>query len=841
VTALTLSTCVDCPLHLTAHRVVPGEGPVPSTYMFIAEAPGEQEDVQGRPLVGKSGRTFDRLLSKYAELDRASVYVTNVVKHRPPRNRTPRVAEVRTCMQWLRAELSLVRPRTLVTMGAVALHVFLPGVRISAVHGRAQLIEYEGVAYTLVPWYHPAYGLRSPQILEVMIEDARKLVRQADNDVWRDGDAGQPRNAQYKLHGDGGNSDDVRRGCVQDVGFDTETTSPSMGGRFATDLAELVGYSTSYSRSEGEYIPFDSRCTRGVHGRTLGEEGSGSKGMATLSTYNAAQLEYVLGNKLILHNSKFEYKVLAKTGFTLGPFDNVVGSVEDTKMGAYLLGEYDTSLKGLARKYLGTTPTEIDVLWPEGISDQPYAVAYERYKDNYPYACADADNTRRLWTEVIREKLVSENLWHVYKNIEMPLVPVLGDMEMRGIKLDIPAAQELLRTYDETRRMCKNLVRSLLEPSYVRLQDRCKFNAGSDTQVGKALVRMGAPLYKRTKGKKVPMMTAETLTHLRTWNADIIDVILTLKQLTKYQGYVKGFLAFVHPDGRLHPSINQAGHPGEEVASRQIRNAPTTGRLSTSGPSVQNIPHHDAEGWWKDIRRLIVPTPGYVFVTADLEQEEPRIIAHVAQDKELLRAFAAGTDIYRTITEDLYPYTIGNYTDVQFKEKYYGERFIGKTFFLSWYYGAGLGRLLRTDYTLSRAGATSSLARLTRSHPERATYLEGIKAYTEQHGFVSTLFGRKRWIPEIYVPGKVEDGLRKAANAKIQGTAADIIKLAMVYIYRHLSVGVHMLIQVHDELIFEALPTEVDKLKELVVQSFKGHLPLDLPVSFSTGPTWGDV
>ena len=441
----------------------------------------------------------------------------------------------------------------------------------------------------------------------------------------------------------------------------------------------------------------------------------------------------VLGSPLwtkICHNAKFEYKIFKKQGVELLGY-------EDTKLAAYLLGESQTGLKVLTRQHLYTDPIsysevtqgrDMSDLSPSEISD---------------YAASDADHTLRLWA-LFKPLLEEQGLWDIYNQIEKPLIPVLAGMEQRGMLVDN------IRCFKVFEAMTQAKLQALQEITYALRSAGINpdINLNSGDQVGAMLEEQEAPLTKRTAGKGRLVVDGTALAECEEWWPEFIRPLLAYRKYEKLKVYVQNFLKLRGPDGRLHTSFNQSGH-WEEDGSSPL-SAPSTGRVSSSGPNLQNIPHHratvDGTDWGAEIRGCLIPKDGHWLMSCVIAQEEPRIVAVLAQDHTLLDAFAQGKDIYRPATEALYPYTSDAENDAVFKQDYEHERFVGKTFFLAWYYGAGAGRLKTLDNSLTSPAIKRGLALMTDAHPARDAYLKETKQQLRKTGVVESHFGRKRWI-----------------------------------------------------------------------------------------------
>jgi len=783
-------------------NTVLGDGPMPCDWMFIGEAPGAVEDQAGRPFSGPSGKLFNTLLARFTELRRPYVYVTNVCKHRPPDNRTPKVSEVKPYLPYLYEEIRAVNPKVIVTLGGTAAKVFDSKFKITAEHGIARWVELpDGWPVILVPWFHPAFAIRNADARVALAEDAGRFHEQ----IARLGIA-EPE-SDYSL----GDEDEIVSHLLGNwgvFGLDTETTSPTRANTFMTDEADMVGFSVSMAPRTGQYVP-STKVGQGM----------------------AAVLSSPLWTK-VCHNAKFEYKIFKKQGVELIGY-------EDTKLAAYLLGESQTGLKVLARQHLSSNPILYgEVTKGRDMSDLSPSEICE-------YASSDADNTLRLWS-LFEPALIEQDLWSVYNDIEKPLIPVLAGMETRGMAVDNKRCFKVLSAMSTAKTKALKEIHNALSSMGV---DPSGFNINSGDQVGALLEGAKAPIQRRTAGKGRLAVDATALLECQTWWPEFITPLLAYRKYEKLAVYVQNFIKLRGPDGRLHTSFNQSGH-WEEDGSNPL-SAPSTGRISSSGPNLQNIPHHRATvgdtDWGAEIRGCLIPKDGYWLMSCDIAQEEPRIIAVLAQDETLLEAFDRGKDIYRPATVALYPHTNIEADDSFFKGRFENERFIGKTFFLAWYYGAGTARLKALDSSLSSSDVKRGLSLMTAAHPARDKYLQQTKQQLRQSGIVESHYGRKRWIYKSWSHDirEFQEALREGANMRVQATAADILKIALVKIDSSLQehyLTSRLVSTVHDEVVLEVAEDELERVAYLVNQSFDGLLPdMVLPIEVSIGKDWGHM
>ncbi|MFZ5786141.1 MAG: DNA polymerase I [Acidobacteriota bacterium] len=418
--------------------------------------------------------------------------------------------------------------------------------------------------------------------------------------------------------------------------------------------------------------------------------------------------------------------------------------------------------------------------------------------------------------ENLSRKLDAEHLTAVYEELERPLVAVLEDMERVGILLDLAALAEL----------SARLERSLGELERdIHAEAGGSFNVNSPTQLGEVLFeRKGLPVIRRTAKTKAPSTDADVLAELAGRGYRLPALILEFREQAKLKStYVDALPRQVAADGRVHTRFNQA------VAA--------TGRLSSSDPNLQNIPVRSALG--REVRRAFVAPNGHLLLAADYSQIELRVLAHLSGDPNLRQAFAAGVDIHRATAALVF--------NVAPELVSADHRRAAKTINFGLIYGMGAFALAR-ELGVSNAEAQSFIDAYFARLPRVRDYLEQTKRAARDSGKVTTMFGRVRWIAGLdsrnaQVRGNAE---RMAINAPVQGTAADLMKLAMIELRRALALrgpGARMLLQVHDELVLETASDELEGVSALVRSVMEGVGALDVPmrVDSGAGPTWADA
>ena len=429
------------------------------------------------------------------------------------------------------------------------------------------------------------------------------------------------------------------------------------------------------------------------------------------------------------------------------------------------------------------------------------------------YACADADITLRL-KSVLATELREEGLWQLFSEVEMPLVPVLVAMERNGVAIDA----ELLR--DMSHSLGKEMLRLEAEV-YNSLGYR--FNINSSQQLSRVLYEE-LKLPKPRKTKSGYSTEASALEELKGTHP-IIELVLQYRQLAKLKStYTDAFCALVNPKtGRLHTSFNQTGT--------------TTGRLSSSEPNMQNIPIRSELGG--KIRQAIIAEPGWQLLSADYSQIDLRALAHISQDPELIATFLRDEDVHAATASRVFNVSPDKVTSEM--------RRVAKTVNFGIIYGmSNYGLEQATSF--SREEASQFITAYFEKYPRVKEYIEATKSQARERGYVQTVLGRRRYIPEINSPNRQvrEAAERMAINMPVQGTSADIIKIAMVNLHREMekqNLQSKMTLQVHDELVFEVPPEEIDQMKELASRIMPEALKLRVPlrIDIKLGKNWAEM
>ncbi len=587
---------------------------------------------------------------------------------------------------------------------------------------------------------------------------------------------------------------------AQILSFDVETTSTD-----ATQ-AMLVGLGVAWAPGAAAYIPV---------GHSSGDQ-------LPWETVRDAVAPFFADAALpkVAHNGKYDLTVCLRHGLAVN------GPIHDTMTMAWLLDPASRALglKDQAALELEWQMTEISELIGKGRKqvtiDQVEVAAVGAY------CGADVDATIQLFEKLV-PRLKEAGMWALYEEIELPLLPVLTDMEMAGIKLDLAYLAEM------STRLAERLV--TLEADLFALVGH-EFNLRSTQQMSQVLfeeLKFPTKGLSKTKGGQISTAVAELeklaamTSQLSDEQQRVIKIIFEQRQLEKLRGtYVDALPALVNAEtGRLHTSFNQTGA--------------VTGRMSSSNPNLQNIPIRTELG--REIRRAFVAPAGWSLVAADYSQVELRILAHVAQEEILIDAFRNDQDIHVTTASKLFHVPIAEVTRDQ--------RGLAKTINFATIYGSSaFGISNRTD--MDPKEAQRFLDQYFVTYPRIKEYIEKTTELLKAEGYVETLLGRKRFFPELQngrLPFNQRMGIERAAiNAPIQGTAADIMKIAMIRLHEALTQGgfrARMLLQVHDELVLEVPEEECAAVTKIICDVMEAAYQLDVPlkVDVEAGPNWYDL
>ena len=565
------------------------------------------------------------------------------------------------------------------------------------------------------------------------------------------------------------------------ISLDTETTSTN------AIEAQLVGLSFAIEEKKAYYVPVPEQADEAQN------------------IVNRFKPIYENPNTLkVGQNIKYDLEVLRSYGVALQ------GPLFDTMIAHYLLQpELRHNMDFMAEVYLNYETVHIDALiGPKGKAQKNMRELAP--SEVYNYACEDADITLQL-KNVLQPKLVETGVERLFNEVEMPLIPVLAEMECNGVRIDTAALKETSQVFTE--RMLQ------LEQEIYQAAGKT-FNVASPKQVGDILFGEMKIIDKPKKTKTGQYVTSEEVLQTLRPKHPIVAHILDYRALKKLLGtYVDALPKLINPrTGHIHTSFNQA--------------VTATGRLSSSDPNLQNIPVRGEDG--KEIRKCFIPDEGCEFFSADYSQIELRVMAHLSQDANMLDAFREGYDIHAATAAKIYNKPVSEVArDERTKAKRANFGIIyGITVF-------GLADRLNIE----RAEAKQLIDGYFKMFPQVQQYMEQAKETARANGYVETFFHRRRYLPDINSGNATVRAIaeRNAINAPIQGSAADIIKVAMVRIFQRFqreNIRSKMILQVHDELNFSVLPTEKEQVERIVMEEMQAAYPLDVPLVADSG--WGN-
>ena len=567
---------------------------------------------------------------------------------------------------------------------------------------------------------------------------------------------------------------------TQVLSLDTETTG--------TDpiSAELVGMSFSFEENQAFYVPVPPD----------GEEAQKIVNIFKPVFENEKTVK-------VGQNIKYDLLVLENYGVTLK------GKMFDTMIAHYVLQpELRHGMDYLAEIYLKYDTIKIEeLIGPKGKNQKNMRDLPPN--EVYKYACEDADVTLKL-KNVLEGELAENGVKDLFEEIEMPLVPVLAYMERNGVRIDTEALKETSRHFTARMNQIEEEVHQLAGTN---------FNIASPKQVGEILFDKLKIVEKAKKTKSGQYVTSEEVLESLKGKHEIVGKILEHRGLKKLLGtYIDALPQLINPKtGRIHTSFNQT--------------VTATGRLSSSNPNLQNIPVRNEDG--KEIRKAFIPDDGCEFFSADYSQIELRIMAHLSEDPHMIEAFNEEQDIHAATAAKIYKEPLEGVTREQ--------RSKAKTANFGIIYGIsvfGLAERLNVD----RKEAKALIDGYFETYPHVREYMDKSIRSAREKGYIETIFKRKRYLPDINSHNAVVRGYaeRNAINAPIQGSAADIIKVAMVRIYqRFMKEGIRskMILQVHDELNFSVLPEEKEKVKQIVISEMESAYKMKVPLRADCG--WG--
>jgi DNA polymerase-1 len=576
----------------------------------------------------------------------------------------------------------------------------------------------------------------------------------------------------------------------QGFSFDCEATSRD------PMVAELVGFSFSFDPQRAFYVP--------VGHRYLGVPRQLDKNVVL------SQLKPLFEDGRLRkygHNLKYEYVLLKRNGIELR------GIACDTMVASYLVNptKHNHNLEEIAREYLDHRM----ISYKDVVGSGKKGVTFDQVDLNTAknYSCEDSD-VAFLVNPILLSRVEEEGLKDLFNRVEIPLIEVLAHMEMNGVKIDRSLLEEMSKEFG-------NKLASIEDRIYLLAGER--FNVNSSQQLSKILFeKLRLPKVKRTKTGT--STDTEVLTKLAQHH-DLPGELLAYRSFSKLKStYIDALPRLINPrTGRLHTSYNQT--------------VTATGRLSSSDPNLQNIPIRSEEG--RRIRQAFIAAEGWLMLSADYSQIELRILAHLARDRQLCEAFQRDEDIHARTASNIFGVPIEEVTPEMRRQ--------AKVINFGIIYGMsafGLGKELNID----SAVAAAYIEGYFQKHRGVKEYIDSSLREAREKGYVTTLLGRKRYLPEINSPNQMARNAteRTAINTPIQGTAADLIKVAMVHIHRRfkdLNLSTKMVMQVHDELVIECPDDELEQASQITRDAMEGAMECSVPlkVSIAYGRNWNEA
>ena len=827
--------CDLCP-RLCASRgaVVNGSGPQPADVMVVTDHPIKMDERHGLAVYFKGwmAKRLRNILLPSAGFNPDDVRFENLIRCRPPKKQgkpgdeKPKPAEITACTPFLIEEIRATQPKLIITLGDAALRFFDPTRRLASSHGQEfnwalpPKITFKHItedadltlpdmpdAIRIVPMYHPlaAGPGRDPHLAEVMLTDW----------AWLGGKQKETLGEYTLVTGE--EMAQILEG-EDSFAFDFETTDPNWRDTFQARRADPIGYSVAVRRGRAFYT--------------------------TDSIENIRRFLEDDRVEVYAHNAKFEYIVAKRQGIR-------ITNLHCTKVMAFLLRRKSTGLKDLTWAELGIKQTRFeDVDW-------------DNIDEVVQYAAADSDLTLRH-AENFTAELKESRLWELYETIERPLLTVIGDIELNGVLLDTTPLDVLREKLEKEKEEIDEFLNSTFQsdppinwdsgaqiarcvygPPHVQVQlvsslkgratkDAPDVRTGAQSRIRYWPVGLGLPVtaWTDTRAPKTDMNTLRAHDHPVT--------AALVKRASIVQVVEKDLIALpylVQEDGRIHSSYHQAG--GWEERGGDSKEAPQTGRTSSSGPNAQNITHHgDSERpyvaeWGYEIRKGFVAGKGRSMVVIDVGQEEPRIGGFLAGCDLLLDRLQNG-DVYLDAAMHVFKRPLTK-ADIE-------ERQIGKRNFMAWLNRAGSAGIRQTAYWLKRAEAEEVVEAIRADYPEVENWWAEQKAHLWKHGYVETYFGRRIYRPHIWTGDakEIAHAERAIAPDAIQGTAADVLKLGLPRIANGLRGDDKIVMTIHDEAVVECAMRREDEVIELCAGMTEGILPIHLPAEVSHGPSWAE-
>lgn len=796
-----IGKCRICDETVLTHPLIMGIGSEPSKLMLVGEAPGKNEDYEGRPFIGRSGQQLKEMLQDAGiENPDDEVFITNAVRCRPKENRDPTLAEIKACSGFLKAEIREVKPNLVLTLGNIPLRAFYGQTGITSLRG----IEMWSTDYNVkfLPTVHPASILHGNIQSEVWIErDIRKAVRCSETREFTPFE--EPEIYVVK---DLADVDQLINLLLEqeEFAFDLETSGLNM----FEEGAHILCVSFSWDKKKAGVIPLDH----------------------PENPWNEEQWLYIVGRleelflspvKKIGQNVKFDVKWLE----AILKF-KVSNVTFDTMLAHYSFFEFrgTQGLKQMAADYLNFPEYNLETEYLKGISKNKRYFGMVPLEPLCKYAAMDANATFRLKELFLRE-MIKVGTSNVFKTLLMPLSNRLTEMEMLGIKIDTVYLTKLQKEVEEK---LANIDAGLLTyPSGMQLKEWCisnkkTLNFNSDAHIRVLLFQFEGLHSMKSTPTGMPSVSQEVLEQMDTQNPIIALLLERSHMATLYDNFIEKTWLVID-DGKVHPSYKIHGTE--------------TGRLSCENPNYQQIPREEY------IKKMFVgDTEEFLYMDADYSQIELRVIAALSGDKSMREIFARGEDIHTAMASKIFNKPLDEITK--------DERYRAKTMNFSILYGKGTYSVAM-DLGITPEEAKVFIEQFFREVPGVQRWIKDTQNIARKTGMVKSPFGRLRHIPEVRSTDRerAAKSLREAVNMPVQSAASDItatafLKLADIFEenkFKSRLVGL-----IHDSISVVVHKTEKNKIVPIVKQTMEGlRFPwmgsVPIVVEIKIGKSWGEI
>lgn len=817
-------------LYESSIQPVPGSGPFDADYLWIGEAPGEEEDKQIEGFVGRSGKYLkNRLIPDLAKIDVKRCRFVNIVRCHPEDNRNPVVNEIKACWPWLQMEIDLVKPKVIFLIGSIATRQFT-GMKVSEAHG--QIYDWNG--YPCMSLYHPA-GVNRAVSRKVLEADYRSIQSKIEVQLDTSGVVRTPDRANVHLATEPEDINELVEAIesVESFALDIETDEPDwVRERWPTERGKkidpvsnkTIGIAIAYRDAKKEihswYIPTGNYSDFELELKQ-GQDANWYTRSVCIKLQSA-----IRKSEVIMHNARFEMGSLEKYGL-------VFKNVYCTMQAAFELGEPFIGLKHLVKVHLNVSMNELS----DFVDLKKHPVSHAPLQKVWPYAGADAGYTLRL-AELFKERLKDTPMEEHRKRVMVPLIPWTVRVDIDGITIDEDRLNTLLPEITDMMNDEQDDAWDLYEQATGKELGDGEFNLNAPEQKSRILFdELGLPPGGLTPSKKQYKTDKDTIEGLKiphpsdtveiTAGRQMIGHLLNYSSMSTIRStHIQGMFKFIHPETyKVHPSFNQS----------LVR----TSRLSADNPNVMNQPARDPT--WKVVREAFIPdVVGHLIVAVDQSQIELRTAAHFSEDRRMLEVFKSGRSIHEETCRSVYGLTP---EDSEWDYWYKGSK---NGNFAVLFLG-GVWTLAKT-LEISESAAREFYDGHHMAYPEFWSWVDQWLKWCRNRGFSETLQGFRRPLPDLTSKqmGIRKEAERQALSTKIQGTAAGIIQKAMPLILRDIRreyLDARMILQVHDEVVFTCAEEDVEQLVKITTDRLENttELRVPTPVEAEVGQNWGQL